>query len=209
MPTSEQPQAPSRPLAALALRLGFAGLVLGLFAAVTQLQGCKAGADAACRCADDCRGGLICQAVGKAPLDPNACAGDGEGCCYPAETPGFCGEADESAESDGMLTAPSPDDNFDASKRDLAGPDDGESDGGSSGSTTSTMTSDASATTMMTSSATQTTSGTTQDTTSATETSTTATTSMETGTSTDSSGSSTSDTGTGTDTDTDTDTDTN
>jgi hypothetical protein len=84
------------------LRLGFTGVVIGLFAAITPFQGCKSGVGATCRCATDCKNGLICQATGRPALNPGACAGDGVGnCCYPIETAGQCVESTLEADSDG------------------------------------------------------------------------------------------------------------
>ena len=160
----------SRPLADLALKFSFTGVVLGLFAAVAPFQGCKAGVGQTCRCATDCKGGLVCQAVGKAPLNLAACGDNSAGCCYPANSPGQCGEGTQSSEMDDALTGPAPEDILDmGSKRDLAMPDDtGESQGGSSGSTGATTTTSATTSATTTSATSSTSTSSTSATTSAT-----------------------------------------
>ncbi len=191
-----------RPLSEFALKFGFTGIVLGLFAAVTPFQGCKAGVGETCRCATDCRGGLVCQAVGKAPLNPASCTDDSAGCCYPANSPGQCGESPESSDFGGALSGPDPEDILDmGSKRDLAMPDDtGESQGGSSGSTGATTTTETTASSSSSTTATSATSSAGTETSETSETSVTtnaATTVMGTGSSGTDSGSSGTDSATG------------
>ena len=70
------------PLAAQA-----AALALALKAVVlTALVGCRGGIDDPCRCASDCRAGLVCSAEGEKILEPNVCYESGvNGLCVPAE----------------------------------------------------------------------------------------------------------------------------
>jgi hypothetical protein len=50
------------------------------------LAACRGGVDDPCRCASDCRAGLVCSAEGEKTLTPNLCYDAGvSGVCTPAE----------------------------------------------------------------------------------------------------------------------------
>ncbi len=81
-------------------------LALALAALVALVPACKAGKGDACRCASDCRSGLVCSAEGRAPraIDQCPAPSDPEAakdnlCCYPQEAVGACVEAADAADT--------------------------------------------------------------------------------------------------------------
>jgi len=153
-----------------------------LAAAAALLVGCRGGLGTTCRCAADCRAGLICRAEGEKPLSAELCYKPGvSGLCIESDDVDDSGTPVELTEAPVFLDMPS--------KRDFQ-PSGSVSDSATAtGTDTTDATSDGSTSTGTTGTGTSTSTGTTTGT------------STDTGTST-STGTSTGTTGTGTSTST-------
>jgi hypothetical protein len=161
-----------------------------LLVAAALLPGCRSGIGAVCRCASDCRAGLVCESEGEKTLTPDM--------CFPPPTNGRCVEADanDSSASDPLVATEPPVYLDLPSRRDFGG----DSNSGATGPTTGATTSATDASTGVTTSATDSSSSTGTTGTSTGTTSTTDTSTASTGDSTGTTGTTSGTTGTGTST---------
>lgn len=110
--------------------------VVFAWVALVAAGGCKAKAGDVCRCAADCRDGLVC-AAGASVLDPEA--------CFAGDKTGECIEDDNLPDESGGPSTPDPLDDL-PSKRDLGGGettgDTGTTDTGDADTTDTTDTTD-------------------------------------------------------------------